>query len=159
MLSEREDFSHSSCSLPRRQPFRSSSHWICWVKLLVQERQPPPHGRRASQPPCHSALWPQHIPLPEGSSRTSSTLPSPGDPASGYTRHSCTPRAVTDAMRPLSWALNAACAHLNTFHIDAGTHKLPPDEVGSAVPTGDGVHNLSLQVLPLFSHLHFSQAH
>lgn len=34
--------------------------------------------------------------------------------------------------------------HLNTFHIDARAHKLPPNEVSSAVSASDGVHNFSL---------------
>lgn len=47
--------------------------------------------------------------------------------------------------------------HLHTLHIDPGAHELPPDEVGFAVPTGDGVHDLCLQAVLVFSHLHFSQ--
>lgn len=47
--------------------------------------------------------------------------------------------------------------HLNTLDVDTRAHKLPPDQVGSAVSAGDGVHDFSLQTLLLFSHLHFSQ--
>lgn len=52
------------------------------------------------------------------------------------------------------WVL---CSHLYTLHIDPGAHELPPDEVGFAVPAGDGVDNLCLQTVLIFSHLHFSQ--
>lgn len=46
--------------------------------------------------------------------------------------------------------------HLHALHVDAGTHELPPDEVSSALPTGDGVHDFGLQAVILLSHLHFS---
>lgn len=47
--------------------------------------------------------------------------------------------------------------HLHTLHIDPRADKFPPDEVGFAVSAGDGVHNLCLQSVLIFSHLHFSQ--
>ena len=55
------------------------------------------------------------------------------------------------------FSVGALYSHLHTLHVDPRAHKLSPDEVGFAVPAGDGVDNLCLQTVLIFSHLHFSQ--
>ena len=110
---------------------------------------------------CLLLCSPEHMGPPPSAPHTARVTPPPLQPQRGLplfaSRLLC--REGLPPLQPGTRVCVLATSepHLNTLHIDARTHKLPPDQVGPAVPAGNGVHDFSLQALLLFSHLHFSQ--